>query len=147
MPNNIVDLRKQAEKAVEDMPEGSLKTTAFQTILTHLLSAQGLPEGVSNKGKSPDKRSVQSAASGKGAAKTTTTPASFADRVLLLKTEGFFSIQRSIAEIRNELKKFGWHYPVTSMSGPLQAMVQRRELRREHVHDDNGRKGWRYSNS
>ncbi len=137
MTNNLVKLRKQAEQAVHDMPEGALKVKAFETILTHLLSVADKTPGHVPRNDKPQPTP-------KDASKS--PPKSFADRVLSLKSEGFFAEQRSIAEIRQELKKSGWHYRVTSMSGPLQSLVQKKALRRERVDDDEGRKGWKYSN-
>jgi hypothetical protein len=123
MKDAIVQLRKQAEQAVHDMPDGALKVKAFETILAHLLSgATGSRAETGNgNGKTESKKNV---------ATTNVPPKS----------------QKSIDEIRQELKKNGWHYPVTSMSGPLQSLVQKRELRRERVNDEEGRKGWKYSN-
>jgi hypothetical protein len=139
MKNNLVELRKQAEQAVHDMPDGDLKVKAFETFLQHLLSGNAggrpLPVGVGKK--SSQKQKPETA--------TPQIPKSFGDRVLSLKTEGFFAEQRSIGDIRQELKKNGWHYPLTSMSGPLQRLVQNRELRRERVDDEGSRKGWKYS--
>jgi hypothetical protein len=141
MTSALVELRKQAEDAVRDMPEGDLKVTAFETFLKHLLSG--------NAGRVAA-RSGGAAASSKGQSKSKDSapevPRSMGDRIRFLKTEGFFGPQRSIADIRSELKKNGWHYPVTSMSGQLQRLVQSRELRREQAVDDEGRKGWKYSN-
>jgi cell division septation protein DedD len=141
MKSALVELRKQAEDAVRDMPEGDLKVSAFETFLKHLLSnaagKESAPRGGSaapSKVKSKPKDSVPQ------------VPKSLGDRIRFLKSEGFFSSQRSIADIRSELKKNGWHYPVTSMSGQLQQLVQSRDLRREHTDDDEGRKGWKYSN-
>jgi hypothetical protein len=138
MKNDLVELRKQAEQAVRDMPEGDLKVKAFETILAHLLSGNTGRAAAPSDGKSKvalkQKESVPA------------SPKSLGDRVLFLKTEGFFISQRSITEIRDELKKNGWHYPVTSMSGPLQSLVQNRKLRREKVGDGEDRKGWKYSN-
>ena len=139
MKNTLMELRKEAEHAVHDMPDGDLKLKAFETILTHLLS------GNSSADAEPVRR-AKKAASKTQKETSPTIPKSFGDRVLSLKAEGFFNEQKSIADIRQELKKYGWHYPVTSMSGPLQALVQRKALRRERVDDDEGRKGWKYSN-
>jgi hypothetical protein len=138
MRNDLQELRKQAEKAVRDMPEGDLKVKAFETILAHLLS------GNARRAAEPSDR--KSKVAPKNGESAPTTPKSLGDRVLLLKAEGFFISQRSIAEIRDELKTNGWHYPVTSMSGPLQSLVQNRKLRREKVANGEGRKGWKYSN-
>ena len=136
MKNALVELRKQAEQAVHDMPEGPLKVKAFETILAHLLSG--------NVGKSGDENGKPK--SKKGETGADAPPKSLSERILSLKGEGFFGSQKSIAEIRQGLKKNGWNYPVTSLSGPLQSLVQKKELRRERVDEDEGRKGWKYSN-
>lgn len=137
MTKSLIELRKQAEQAVYGMPDGELKVKAFETILSYLLSSGG----VAKRPTASDER----AASG-GKSKAARSPTSVAERLRYLKNDGFFSAQRSIAEIRQELKASGWHYRVTSLSGPLQGLVQKRELRRERVADDRGRTGWRYSN-
>ncbi|MGH9498173.1 MAG: hypothetical protein ACRD3L_03450 [Terriglobales bacterium] len=140
MKNTLVEIRKEAEQAVHGMADGDLKVKAFETILNHLLSGN-VPApshaGAATKANKPSpkqKDTMQKA------------PKSFGERVLSLKDDGFFAEQRSIAEIRQELKKNGWHYPVTSMSGPLQSLVQKKSLRRERVDEKEGRKGWKYSN-
>jgi hypothetical protein len=138
MKNSLVELRKQAEEAVHDMPEGDLKVKAFETILAHLLSG--------NTGKGTEPASTNSKPRPKQDAAVPTAPKSLVERILSLKAEGFFNSQRSIAEIRQELKKNGWVYPVTSMSGALQSLTQKKELRRDKPDDDEGRKGWKYSN-
>ncbi len=138
MKNTLVELRSQAEQAVHDMSDGALKVKAFETILAHLLSgnARNIGEPASGNGKSQRKKSETTPKE---------PPQSLPERILFLKAEGFFGSQKSIAEIRQELKNNGWHHPVTSMSGPLQSLVQKRELRREHVNEGEGRKGWKYS--
>ena len=66
-------------------------------------------------------------------------------RILALGGEGFFAAQRTIAEVRSELASHGWHYPLTTLSGRLQSLVQQRSLRRERVKDGR-KKVWKYSN-
>ena len=136
---NLIELRKKAEQAVDDMPEGDLKLKAFETILAHLLSGDAVGDV---QHVNPSKKKTAAAAK----EDSPQVLKSFEDRVLSLKTDEFFSEQRSIADIRMELKKNGWHYPVTSMSGPLQRLVQKKALRRERANDAEGRKGWKYSN-
>jgi len=138
MKSSLVEIRKQAQDAVRDMPDGEIKTKAFETILTHLLSTSGTAEPQPPRQRNTPRQ--------REAASTGATPNSCAGRMLFLKGEGFFKSQRSIADIRVELKKNGWHYPVTSLSGPLQSLVQKRQLRRENAEGEKGRKGWKYSN-
>lgn len=138
MKSDLVGLRKQAEAAVQDMPDGELKVKAFETILAHLLS-----DGAVRTDPPVERKAISAGKSREPGGKQ---PTSATDRILAIKNEGFFASQRSIAEIRQELKKNGWHYPVTSLSGPMQALVSNRTLRRENVKDGKGRKGWKYSN-
>jgi hypothetical protein len=130
----LVDLRKAAEKAVADMPDGDLKVKAFEVILAHMMEA---PEATSKAAKA--ERVAEERPVSRGASIKSTT-----GRILVLRDEGFFRNKKSIAEICDELATHGWHYPQTSLSGPLQAMVQRRELRR--MRDKKGnKKVWVYS--
>jgi hypothetical protein len=138
MNRELVELRREAERAVHDMPEGELKTKAFETILRHLLSGT-VGKGVERAGGRNKAQPKQKVAGSK-------VPKTIRERVLFLKDEGFFGSQKSIAEIRQELKKNGWHHATTALSGPLQSLVQRRLLRRERVADDEQRAGWKYSN-
>ena len=70
---------------------------------------------------------------------------SCSSRILGLRGEGFFAIQRTMSEIRSELASHGWHYPLTTLSGRLQVLVQQRSLRREKVKAGR-KKVWKYSN-
>ncbi|MGB6876601.1 MAG: hypothetical protein WBD87_11250 [Candidatus Acidiferrales bacterium] len=134
MKNELIELRKQAEQAVQDMKDGDLKVKAFETILAHLLAGNSAEPSPASPGKPAPQRKQAETSLAK-------PPKSAVERILSLKVDGFFASQRSIAEIRQELKKNGWHYPVTSLSGPLQTLVTKRVLRRENV------KGWKYSNA
>jgi hypothetical protein len=132
----VVDLRKQAESAVADMPDGELKTKAFQVIFERLLDAVG---GATTPSQTlPGSKEIPNAAA-KGL-----NPTSCIDRLLLLKAQGFFQTQKSIADVQEELGSRGWHYPTTSLSGPLQTLVQRGKLRRMRV-KEGGKEVWKYS--
>lgn len=134
----LIDLRKRAEKAVAEMPDGELKVKAFEVILTHLLGGGETSQERSREevppptGKSKPKKEGVSAQSITG-------------RILVLKDEGFFKAQKTIGEVREELKAHGWHYPLTTLSGRMQALVQQRRLRRERATQGN-KKIWKYSN-
>jgi hypothetical protein len=131
----IVDLRKQAEEAVADMAESPLKVKAFEVVLERLLAAeQGSASHLeSQKGTIPKQISTMGP---KDHAKSK-TPTSCPERILVLRDEGFFKIPRTISEIRDQLRVLGWTYPVTSISGPLQRLAQRRDLRRVPGQDEN----------
>jgi hypothetical protein len=128
----LVQARKRAEGAVHDMDEGPLKVAAFQTILAKLLADSSAAGGVQGM---PSKGSLRSGGQ----------PGSLTERILAIKSEGFFKAQRTLGEVREALRSRGWHYPATTMSGVMQGLVQRRQLRREQT-SDGKKKAWRYSN-
>jgi hypothetical protein len=134
----LIELRKQAEKAVKDMPDGEFKLKAFEVILNHLLApgkAQGSSEPqVEIQPKASEKSSLENA-----------DARSTQGRILVLKDEGFFKKPQSISQVRSELQAHGWHYPVTTLSGQLIKLVQKRKLRRQRGKDGK-RQGWVYTN-
>lgn len=136
----LVDLRREAEKAVSDMPEGELKVKAFEVILNNLISLPGNLETGDDVVRTTGTPSTKGPDKGQSS-----KPASTRDRILLLKEEDHFREQRSITQIRQELAAHGWHYPLTALSGPLQDLVQRRELRRQKMAEGK-KKVWKYSN-
>src|SRR5882757_5479717 len=116
---NLVELRRRAEAAVADMAEGPLKTKAFEVFLMELLRN-------SHSIHTPPEPRSRADREGKRHSQT-----SIPGRILGLRDAGFFREQRTIAEIRAELMKQGWHIPATTLSGRLQGLVQQRKLRRE----------------
>lgn len=135
--DKLKEIRKKAQEATDDMPEGELKTKAFEVILQHLLASES-PHKSNEIAPAP----TPAHSKGKQAKKQ---PGSTKSRTLLLKDEGFFAIPRSIVEIKSELQAHGWILPMTSLSGPLQELVQSRELRR--IREQGARrKVWKYVN-
>lgn len=132
----LVDFRKQAEKAVSDMADGPLKVKAFEMILNKLL------DGAEMEGSGREKANTKPKAQKKSI--TSKDEKSIAGRILRMREEGFLKELRRISEIQRELAASGWHYPVTSLSGPLQALVRKRELRRLKVKEGN-KSVWKYS--
>jgi hypothetical protein len=133
----LIELRKQAEKSVTDMPEGELKLKAFEVILTHLLSSG--KADVATPPASGAKAKAEAAEVADMEAKST------AGRILVLKNEGFFKSPKSIGQVREELQAHGWHYPVATLSGELMGLVQKRKLRRQRGKLGN-KSVWLYTN-
>jgi hypothetical protein len=131
--NSLIQARKRAEQAVRDMEEGPLKIAAFQTILTKLLADSGAGE-----------RFVVPIAKPKASAGR--SPRTLSERILALKAEGFFAEQQSLSDIRAALGSKGYHYPLTTLSGAMQGLVRKRELRRERV-AIGGKQVWKYSDA
>ncbi len=133
----LVVARKRAERAVEGMADGPLKIAAFQAILAKLLAEADPTEQVQRVPvKTPAGRSEQ--------------PGTLMGRILAIRSEGFFKTQRSLGEVRESLGSRGWHYPLTTLSGVMQALVmqalvRQRELRRERMAVGN-KQVWKYSN-
>ena len=128
--NSLIVARKKAEHAVEGMPDGPLKIAAFQTILAKLL-AESDP--------------TEPSTSGKAVVNKVSLPDTLSGRMLAIRSEGFFKSQRSLKEVREALGSRGWHYPLTTLSGAMQALVRQRQLRRERVAVGN-KQVWKYSN-
>jgi len=137
----LVEIRKQAEQAVAEMPDGELKVKAFEVVLTHLLEASQMAPATTS-----ERAAVPKPSGGKISA-TIGGLRSLSGRILVLKDEGFFNKQRTISEVREELSAHGWHYPLTTLSGALQALVRppKNQLRRVRVQQGK-RKIWKYSN-
>jgi hypothetical protein len=133
----LIELRKEAEKAVADMPDGELKVKAFEVLLSHLISS------ADRSVAPPTSSSPKEAPSAKETEDFPT--ASVAGRLLVLREEGFFKAPKALAEIREELKAHAWHYPNATIAPALIKLVQKRKLRRNHVTVGKG-KAWKYSN-
>jgi hypothetical protein len=131
----LVAIRKEAEKAIAEMPDGDLKVKAFEVILGHLLG----PGGGTARQPAPDEEEEYAKPARKGKAAKSATA-----RILVLREEGFFKNQRSMGEVSAELAAHGWHYPLTALSGNLQGLTQRREIRRVRAKKGN-KKVWLYS--
>lgn len=133
----LIELRKQAEKSVAEMPDGELKLKAFEVILSHLLAA-GQP-------KEDREPSSQTKAKKKERAEAEIETETATGRILVLRDEGFFKTPRAMGQVREELQAHGWHYPLTSLSGEMISLVQKRKLRRQKDKVGN-KKLWLYTN-
>jgi hypothetical protein len=121
---------------VKGMQDVELRSRAFEVIFSHLLEKSSIGDSSQAGMKKilpTHKPTSQS------------SEATLPGRIGALKVDDFFVVQRGIGEVREELKKRGWHHPVTSLSGPLQSLVQQKVLRREHV-KVGSKKSWKYSN-
>ena len=76
------------------------------------------------------KPAPQATAQKRGAGKANRTKLTIADLVADLKQEGFFKQARALTDIRRKLGELGYHYPLTTLSGPMQRQARRRNLRR-----------------
>ncbi|MCI0697962.1 hypothetical protein L0337_38920 [candidate division KSB1 bacterium] len=130
------EIRKKAQDAVSDMSETELRTKAFEVFLQHLLASESPGRLIVNEPLSRITHEKSRLSKTAGSTKT---------RILLLRDEGFFAVPRSMSEIKSELQAHGWIHPLTALSGPLQALVRERELRRIKDHGAK-QKVWKYVN-
>jgi hypothetical protein len=132
------DATRKAESVVDHMEAGELKTVAFRIALERFLDEvpddQQAPPVARKAARQPRPRRD-----------VALSPNTLTGRILALKDDSFFAEQRGLGELRNELGSRGWHYPVTTLSGVMQRLVQNRELRRVRANEGK-KKVWKYSN-
>jgi hypothetical protein len=131
-------LVKQAEKAVGSVKDPELKRAAFEKILDDLLRPaeqtprRRAPAGASARSKAPEKG--RPARGG---------PQAYVEELV---DDGFFKKPKTITEVKAELENRGHHIPLTSLSGPMQKLCQRRTLRRQKSGDADTKGMFSYSN-
>jgi predicted transcriptional regulator len=122
----------QANKAVSSVKDAELKRIAFQKILEDLMSGDGQVQREKQQ-PSTTKRTKPI----KGGSKKASGTQAYIDELI---EEGFFKKQKTISHVKAELENRGHHIPLTSMSGPMQRLCQRRILRRQKIKGDGKQK-------
>lgn len=123
---------EQAQRMVDAVGEPRAKAAAFGVLFSKFLEGRDSPAKARRSEPIPARARRNQGATASA-------------RITGLKEEGFFTQQRSLSEVRDQLGARGWHYPLTALSGVMQALVQGRELRRAQVKVGN-RQVWKYSN-
>lgn len=118
------ELVAQAERAVAGVKDAELRRVAFERVLGDLLG--GVEESATRRAH-PARR-VAKQPHGKSASKKRGGPQSHIDEMV---ADGFFKKPKTISEVKAELENRGHHIPVTSLSGPMQKLCQRKVLRRQ----------------
>ena len=132
------ELVAQAEKAVAGVKDPELKRIAFQKVLDDLLAPSS---GATNRDGVPSKKRSVEGPTAKRSAKG--GPQAYVDE---LADEGFFKKPKTIANVKAELENRGHHIPLTSLSGPLQKLCQRKILRRQKLKTTGKKQTFAYSN-
>jgi len=140
----LLDARKRAEAAVEDMSDPDLRRTAFQVILKHLLEQSSAATDSNTRAVARPPALLRERNS-KDPEQDVGLPRSAAERILALRDQGFFEGGRGIGEIRDELQAHGWMYALTAISGPLMKLVRQRQLRRM-IFGEGKKKNFKYFN-
>jgi len=121
----------EADAAVASLKDPELRSIAFEKVLTKLIDQDSTGPGAPG----PTHPELQRPKGAGADTKARPKPKRAGPRANVeeLIDEGFFAEQRTIATIRAELAHRGRHIPLTSLSGPLQALVQERRLRRQKI--------------
>jgi hypothetical protein len=116
---NYSELVEQAERAVQGVKDAELKRIAFQKVLEELLGGGTASERTIKKAKGKRTGSTHTAKGG---------PRTYLREMI---AEGFFKKPKAITDVKVELENRGHHIPLTSLSGPLQSLCKKKELRRQ----------------
>ncbi len=134
---NYSELVAQAEKAVASVKDPELKRVAFQKVLDDLLALQAgaMPrKSAAERKVSPAReRNVVAAKSG---------PQAYIEEMV---QDDFFKKPKTLAQVKAELENRGHHIPLTSLSGPLQKLTQRKVLRRQRSKTSGNKETFVYS--
>ena len=131
------ELVAQAEKAVAGVKDPELRRIAFQKILDDLLGGAATP--ATRQAAASKKRPL---AGDKPKRRASGGPQAYVEELI---AEGFFKKPQTIANVKAELENRGHHIPLTSLSGPLQTLCQRRALRRQRVKTSGKKQTFAYS--
>lgn len=118
------ELVTQAERAVASVKDAELRRVAFERVLNDLLST----EDETPKTKSRTTARVTKQVPQKSAGKKRGGPQSYVEEMI---EDEFFKKPKTISEVKAELENRGHHIPVTSLSGPMQKLCQKKVLRQQ----------------
>jgi hypothetical protein len=113
------------------MPKATIKTKSGAVI-----TVEGTEAEVSNIVSSFERittvsRAKETVEKKKGQRREAKKRSSASDLIIDLKEEGFFEKAKALGEISKALEEKGFLYPVTTLSGVVLGLVQKRELRRK----------------
>jgi hypothetical protein len=131
--SNYAEIVSQAEKAVASVNDPELKRAAFEKILEDLLDKGSDGAEIpteSRRSIRSIKRTAKASRKRAAGAKNRKGPQSYLGELV---DDDFFRKPKTIAEVKAELGNRGHHIAMTSLSGPLQKLCQRRTLRRQRV--------------
>jgi len=128
------ELVAQAENAVFSVKDPELKRAAFEKVLDDLLAAETSGSSKSEQHAPRPRSETQS--------KRSSGPSEYIEELI---GEKFFKKPKTISQVKAELANRGRHIPLTSLSGPLQKLCQRRLLRRHKAKTTGKKQIYNYS--
>lgn len=132
------ELVAQAEKAVAGVKDPELRRVAFQKVLDDLLGTHAAAPA--SKGSAPKAKSRETSRARRS---KRGGPQTYVEELV---NDGYFKKPKTIAQVKAELENRGHHIALTSLSGPLQKLCQRRTLRRQRLKTSGKRQTFAYSN-
>lgn len=139
--SDYADLVAQAERAVAAVKDPELKRAAFERVLEDLLAKRTGKASLTKAAPSKATSAKAKTAAGKPA-KPKSGPQAYVEELV---ADGFFKKPKTIAQVKAELANRGRHIPLTSLSGPLQKLCQRRVLRRQKGQTEDNKQTFSYS--
>lgn len=124
MTKPYAELVAQAEKAVAAVKDAELRRVAFERVLNDLLGGGS----DAHRNKAPVSMRTTRPAKSKSSAKKQGGPQAYVEEMV---SDGFFKKPKTISEVKAELENRGHHIPLTSLSGPMQKLCQKKTLRRQ----------------
>lgn len=136
--DELVEIRKKAEKAVADMPEGDLKLKAFEVAFRHLLESRtrGTEEQPSTQRRRTGRRT-------RPRPEEPDLRGELPKRIFDLRNDDFFAEPRTARAVQRELKTRGFHYSQAAVQMALLRLTRRRLLRRVPLQEE-GERGFGY---
>jgi hypothetical protein len=125
MAKQYAELVKQAEGAVAAVTDAELRRVAFERVLNGLLDS-GNDAGSERRTRTAASPTKKAASPPK--AKKRNGPQAYVEEMV---DDGFFKKPKTISAVKAELENRGHHIPLTSLSGPMQKLCQKRTLRRQ----------------
>lgn len=142
---DYAELVSDAENAVKAVKNPELRRVAFEKVLDDLLSAGpgSARKATARKSGARKRSSKRKKAPASSKRKGGRGPQAYVQEMV---DDDFFKKPKTIAEVKAELENRGHHIAITSLSGPLQKLTQKRVLRRERKKTTGNKGTFVYSN-
>ena len=114
------EIIQRAEDAVKGVKDPALRAVAFGKIIDVLVG-----------GKAGAGAKIKASAAARSSVARSRKKVGTAGYLQELVDEDYFKVQRSLRDVKQDLANRGHHVPLTSLSGPMQALCKRKALRRE----------------
>ena len=115
------------------MPKATIKTSSGAVITVEGSEAEVASIISTFERASVVGRAKGAAAKEKSSARETKKRGSASDLIVSLKEDGFFEKPKGLGDISKALEEQGYLYPITTLSGVVLALVQKRTLRRKKI--------------